>query len=1036
EEFLSEIEFTFSQKRSEELKEYSRTIRELKEELHTASEQLKVKVSDEIRAAKDAVSALNEKVDEYSAKCLQDITELVQQRINEIQSAEYNCELELKGRIDSYNEEMNKMQMHCSELEMQYENAVRDGLRRADSAVEEKLAEMRDYITKEKSVIGNAVIEQITASGTKLDELVNKAREYQSSYENLAVKLAQLECEVTGRVNVYLEQFTAQMNEPIADAKRELADILAKVEGLKSVIETKTRFMADEILKELNDKTEQIADAAENRSVKAETKINELFARVENHLEDCRTTVQMQTEKLQKLEASYQAQLSRKLGETDEALEKELNKLHRAFLTAAGKLSKETANLHREYEERERDLFASAQDSIEEIESKIAGLDSRIEAVGNEIGGKLEKQFAVAQEKMNDFAERQEKLYQIRIEELQNQFKAELESMQFSCDSELTEMQTDIDNKTQDIYMKLNRIYDSFSIDAMKFDNENRERYRVLLEKMEAAAEKVDTLKEELSVGMEKRVKREFEMADELFVGKTQEMKENILRMKSENEKQLNEYRNELMRVQDALKVIEDDYSQMMKSKLAALDEQASHQLADVKNALSESVAVINSKMSELSDKMKSVENSYAEKAEFMLFNQEQKWKEIEDKYGNFDEHVDAVYRKLPNAAKEMDEVIAMGKAKLEDAVYLQIEEQKRHFREAEKQLDAKALLLNKKLQEMQRSIRDVDSRFAAQYLERSEILDERIASIEFEISKFERNIILVQKTGEMKDELEKEIGILKDTFAEVKADKNKMEALGERMAELEHSANERYEKLLAQSQSCDDLNVRIKDLQQEIESVEGKAQDLHDIRLATQQLDAKFIVLERQFGRLDSMIGKIEISETIAKDYSQKLNEMRSNVFELRQMMNTLESQWQEMEVKRKVYGEKMEHFENEADLILNSQSQINAVMTKFKQMDLLVEDLESRTGAVRHLQDWLIRAEIRMENMKSDLQRVLPEEQSVFPEEKIDTAESSGSLGESIRKLHRQGMNVDEIAKIVGTSREEVEFALELEDVLTSKK
>ena len=256
------------------------------------------------------------------------------------------------------------------------------------------------------------------------------------------------------------------------------------------------------------------------------------------------------------------------------------------------------------------------------------------------------------------------------------------------------------------------------------------------------------------------------------------------------------------------------------------------------------------------------------------------------------------------------------------------------------------------------------------------------------------------------------------------------MEALGERMAELEMSANERYEKLHAESQSYEDLNIRIKDLQAEIENVENKTQDLRDMRLATQQLDAKFIVLERQFGRLDSMIGKIETSEAIAKDYSQKLNEMRSNVSQLRQMMNVMESQWQEMEVKRKVYGEKMEHFESEADLILNSQSQINAVMTKFKQMDLLVEDLESRTGAVRHLQDWLIRAETRMENMKSDLLRVLPEE------EKVVAPENNGSLGESIRELRRQGMNVEDIAKIVGTSREEVEFALELEDVLTSKR
>ena len=978
----------------------------------------------------DVISEFRENIFARSQEAVSQITDLVKQRIDEIQRAEEDCEKELRIRIDSYGEEIKNMQLHCSELEMQYENAVRDGLRQTDSVIENKLTDLRSYIAQEKASISNFYQEQLDNSSTKLTDLANTAKECQSSYEDLVVKMAQLENDITGKVNIYLEQVVARLDVPVAEAKYELANILTKVDGLKDVIETKTRLMADEILKEFKDKTEDIFEAAEERSIEWENKLNQLFERVEVHLTDCKMNVHAQAERLQKLEASYQAQLARKLGETDEVLENELNGLRKAFLSASEKLSKEISNLHREYEERERDLFLSAKDSVKEMENKIIGLDFRIETIGSEIGGKLEKQFVSVQTKMDDFIVRQEKLYQTKVEELQVQFKSELESAQLMCDSKLAEMQTDVDNKTQDIYLKLNKIYDNFSIDAMKFDNENRERYRELLEKMEAATEKVDTLKEELSVGMEERIKREFQVADELFVGKTQEMRENILRMEAENKNQLDDYYRELMRVQDALDVIENDYAAMTQNKLAVLDNQVKEQLTEIKVALSDSVMLINDKMTELSDKMKSVETSYTEKAEFMLFNQEQKWKEIEDKYSDFDEHVEAVYRRLPNAAKEMDEVIAKGKVKLEEVIYFQIEEQKRHFQEIEMQLEAKTTLLNKKMQEMQRSIREVDSRFAAQYLERSGVLDERIASIEFEISKFERNIALVQKTGEMKDELEKEISILKDTVAEVKADKNKMEALGERMAELEMSANERYEKLYAESQSYEDLNARIKGLQAEIENVENKTQDLRDMRLATQQLDAKFIVLERQFGRLDSMIDKIETSEAIAKDYSQKLNEMRSNVSQLRQMMNVMESQWQEMEVKRKVYGEKMEHFESEADLILNSQSQINAVMTKFKQMDLLVEDLESRTGAVRHLQDWLIRAETRMENMKSDLLRVLPEE------EKVVVPENNGSLGESIRELRRQGLNVEDIAKIVGTSREEVEFALELEDVLTSKR
>ena len=65
----------------------------------------------------------------------------------------------------------------------------------------------------------------------------------------------------------------------------------------------------------------------------------------------------------------------------------------------------------------------------------------------------------------------------------------------------------------------------------------------------------------------------------------------------------------------------------------------------------------------------------------------------------------------------------------------------------------------------------------------------------------------------------------------------------------------------------------------------------------------------------------------------------------------------------------------------------------------------------------------------MKTDLQRVLPEEKPVV-------VEASDNLGESIRELYRQGMSAADIAKIVGTSLEEVEFAVELEEVLSSKR
>ena len=145
---------------------------------------------------------------------------------------------------------------------MQYENAVRDGLRKADSTIEKKLIDIQDYISKEKIAISKVYQEQIEDGDSRMNSLINKAKEYQTSYENLAVKMANLENDITGKVNIYLEQVVANLEEPIADAKRELAAILVKVNGLKDVIENKTRLMADEILKELSEKTENIMDAA------------------------------------------------------------------------------------------------------------------------------------------------------------------------------------------------------------------------------------------------------------------------------------------------------------------------------------------------------------------------------------------------------------------------------------------------------------------------------------------------------------------------------------------------------------------------------------------------------------------------------------------------------------------------------------------------------------------------------------------------------------------------------------------------------
>jgi len=121
----------------------------------------------------------------------------------------------------------------------------------------------------------------------------------------------------------------------------------------------------------------------------------------------------------------------------------------------------------------------------------------------------------------------------------------------------------------------------------------------------------------------------------------------------------------------------------------------------------------------------------------------------------------------------------------------------------------------------------------------------------------------------------------------------------------------------------------------------------------------------------------------------------------------------------------------------LLNYESRIEEVLSRFKEMDSLVADIEERSKQLQSTREWLARTESRLTNLTKDAERLVGEMQSAGGPDDDRRASTdrptllsreSESKVKTVLTLFEQKWTIPEICKVTKMSRGEVELILEL--------
>jgi DNA repair exonuclease SbcCD ATPase subunit len=305
--------------------------------------------------------------------------------------------------------------------------------------------------------------------------------------------------------------------------------------------------------------------------------------------------------------------------------------------------------------------------------------------------------------------------------------------------------------------------------------------------------------------------------------------------------------------------------------------------------------------------------------------------------------------------------------------------------------------------------------------------LSQVLADIDREQKNFVAQTKVFERTDELKDRLAQSIESMKSDLARLdarKAEVAEIETQIGRVKRLEDEVNQKLTRFLAEKRRIDALEedfTRLAAISQTVDKrldeVTGQADAITEAQTSIRKIlelsheaEAKYERLEKKSSVLDST------TEAVDKNFQaiQGVEKVVATLGgEIRKIPDRI------VELRRAV------------DQLAADKDKTDEAVRKLGDLDGIIADAEKRIAEVQKAREWLARAETRLEEIDRKAQEQLKLLSTLLKEEgggKRERGAPPATVQDTVRKLARQGWNVDEIARAVKVSRGEVELILEL--------
>ena len=331
--------------------------------------------------------------------------------------------------------------------------------------------------------------------------------------------------------------------------------------------------------------------------------------------------------------------------------------------------------------------------------------------------------------------------------------------------------------------------------------------------------------------------------------------------------------------------------------------------------------------------------------------------------------------------------------------------------------------------------------------------IEKRVQEIEKRISDFERDSQIIKKAVQFKDEVKEEIEKLSDYIFQIKEDKKDILELRKVIDALKRDEGDiaaKVRSLKSEKKLVFDIAKNAENavglitvVEEKIKLIEGQKDGLAKMETELKQIGERFDTLESKAGHLASKEEDIEVSvETITKT--------KEFIVGLEKRTEILKESFSEIKGNEEDVKRRIAIIEEKTLSLKQNEKLMDEVLTRFKSMDALVLDIETRTKQLQSAREWLANTESRLTNISGNAERLVGELKSLEAKQEAlgapygadlagdgktfarakggAVSRESESKVKTVLTLFDQKWTIPEICKVTKMSRGEVELILEL--------
>ena len=1019
-----------------------------------AMEKQEAFVRDTIDAHNDKLNTAIESLMAEAADMREKGQEAIQKQENAVQEAIEKQESVVRNTIDAHNDKLN------TAIESLMTEAA-DMREKGQEAIQKQENAVREAIEKQESFVRDT----IDAHNDKLNTAI----------ESLMAEAADMREKVRGDSALALDNLEAELTEALEQRQRTLADNIARfaeennaeIERQKAELaEFNTNFgRAEELIRELDDtvnrKQKEGMDLLNRLSERIESETAVITEGFEKAINDLSSTMEEKNR-------SFADKIQTRQQEINEELETHLSELTRRFDTARDEAVQNNAR-------RLHSFFEDTEDRIAHTEKDVEYRLKKIESLGAAIDN-LDNSFRILMDGAEKRILGEFDLFKTDRSEAQDQFEK-------TVNSSYAEMKGVIDNLDTELNELKNRAYDNVSEKLKIFEDDF---FRDLNER----GENLNTSLEEWKQGFDIRlndVSRHFEAErrdletrygediKEKFGTLQEKYREHIENFESILRQNDADFRERMTALDASLRDFADSHQERMEEARKAAEtlltaelerqkENAAEQAERCEREIGEKLAQISQSVSFTQEETKgSLEGILGELASWReRLNEQLEEKsaavteKLEDLEQKSEEHIDQIQKVFSVDVERFTTMTKEERAKISGELDLLKEQSKRSLEQYEERTQEMLVELKTAyaamLEDTNRKISD-ENTDAEQKLrilrntvkdiqKKTETIHEKaVSSIQNEANKLKMDINatdrqlkqflaqtqLIEKTVEMKNQLENEMTDLRahiSRFDGFKQITDSIEAQFGKMRKMDEDISVKLQQFAAGKNKIDDMDANFGRLMQLSDSMDKKIRDLQSTSDDLQILQGEVRRFQDTLGDISGRYDRLEKKNTVLDQTIEGVGRTFEDLRSLEERLAECTRQTAEM-------PETIDMLRADLNTLMEKSGSINDIADKLNNLDGILAEADRSIERVDKACEWISKTEVRLDEMKKETMEQVNLLGSLIKDGSKTKKRSAGAppiaVRENVLKLKRQGWTVEQIASSLNLTIGEVELILD---------